>query len=78
MVRVSMAVLFMLGCAGDAEKVGLCNDCTVPSDCASDACACVWNETTYARYCWACVPPDYDPLKGARQKETYNCRTVRK
>ena len=55
---------------------GVCYDCTLPSQCDSDSCTCVFNTETDARWCWACVPPEYDPFTGARQDETYTCSSV--
>ena len=79
MVFVIITNILLAGCGwlDDEDGIGgVCHDCTISWDCNSDSCTCVFNTETDARWCWACVPPEYDPLTGARQDETYTCSSV--
>ena len=78
---VIIAFFLVPGCGlwDDEDEDGLggvCTDCYLPSQCDSYSCTCVFNVETDARWCWACVPPEYDPLTGAKQDETYTCNNV--
>jgi len=64
------------GCGLGEDKKLLCWDCFLPDDCKSDTCTCVDNQETGARWCWACVPKDFDPLTGRYQDLTYSCPKV--
>lgn len=59
------------------DEKGLCRDCVVSMGCKSGTCACVDNGETGKRYCWACVPSEYDTLKGTKQNQTYYCPKVK-
>ena len=79
-VAIIVAFFLFPGCGwleDDEDGLGsVCHDCTITWDCDSDSCTCVFNRETDARWCWACVPPEYDPLTGAKQDETYTCSKV--
>lgn len=74
---VFVMFVFVVNSFGCGEQpLPNCNDCVLSSDCESGTCTCVYNRQTNQRYCWACVPEIYDPLRGANQDLMFVCEYV--
>ena len=59
----------------DCGTEDLCKSCLLPSDCETDVCTCVYDKSEKSSHCWACVPPEWDPITGSETK-TYQCESI--